>query len=118
MRIDAYQIFASGCSENRLVGALEVNIHQVISLDVLLSTSSKNSDLEIRFCFRSALNRSKNSYGKGANETHREICKEAPRKRIKLGSSDRNPGPETCSGIIMKLWVHVSILSPPEITLC
>jgi hypothetical protein len=38
MRIDAYQIFASDCSESRLVGALEVNIHQVISLKIPLST--------------------------------------------------------------------------------
>ena len=37
MRIDAYQIFASGCSENRLLEVLEANIQQVILLDVLPS---------------------------------------------------------------------------------
>lgn len=37
MRIDAYQIFASDCSENRLLEVLEANIRQVILLDVLLS---------------------------------------------------------------------------------
>jgi len=37
MRIDAYRIFASDCSENRLVGALEANIRDLILLDVLLS---------------------------------------------------------------------------------
>nr|DAR05807.1 MAG TPA: hypothetical protein [Caudoviricetes sp.] len=39
MRIDAYRIFASDCSENRLVGALEANIQQVILLKIPLSTS-------------------------------------------------------------------------------
>lgn len=37
MRIDAYQIFASGCSENRLVGALEANDHLVILLKISFS---------------------------------------------------------------------------------
>lgn len=39
MRIDAYRIFASDCSENRLLEVLEANIRQVILLDVSLSTS-------------------------------------------------------------------------------
>ncbi len=39
MRIDAYQIFASGCSESRLLEVLEANIHQVILLDFSISTS-------------------------------------------------------------------------------
>lgn len=38
MRIDAYQIFASGCSENRLLEVLEANIQQVILLKISLST--------------------------------------------------------------------------------
>ena len=84
MRIDAYRIFASDCSENRLVGALEANIQQVILLNVLLSISPKKNGLEISVCFRAALNEEQNSYAKEANEAHREICKEAPRKRIKL----------------------------------
>lgn len=37
MRIDAYQIFASGYSESRLLEALEANIQQVILLNVSLS---------------------------------------------------------------------------------
>jgi len=39
MRIDAYQIFASGYSESRLLEVLEANIHQVILLKITLSTS-------------------------------------------------------------------------------
>jgi hypothetical protein len=39
MRIDAYQIFASGYSESRLLEALEANIQQVILLDFSISTS-------------------------------------------------------------------------------
>ena len=68
MRIDAYQIFASGCSESRILEASEANIHQVFSLDVLLSISSKKNDLEISVCLKSALNEEQNSYEKEANE--------------------------------------------------
>lgn len=41
MRIDAYQIFASGYSESRLLEALEANNHLVILLNVSLSISSE-----------------------------------------------------------------------------
>lgn len=37
MRIDAYQIFASGRSESRLLEVLEANIQQVILLKIPLS---------------------------------------------------------------------------------
>jgi hypothetical protein len=39
MRIDAYQIFGSGCSESRLLEVLEANIYQVILLKIPRSTS-------------------------------------------------------------------------------
>ena len=55
MRIDAYQIFASGCSESRLLEVLEANIRDLILLNVLLSTSSEKNDLKISVCFRAAL---------------------------------------------------------------
>ena len=37
MRIDAYQIFASGRSESRLLEVLEANIQQVFSLKISFS---------------------------------------------------------------------------------
>jgi hypothetical protein len=55
MRIDAYQIFASGCSESRLLEVLEANIRDLILLNILLSTSSEKNDLKISVCFRAAL---------------------------------------------------------------
>ena len=55
MRIDVYQIFASGCSESRLLEVLEANIRDLILLNVLLSTSSEKNDLKISVCFRAAL---------------------------------------------------------------
>lgn len=36
MRIDAYQIFGSGCSESRLLEVLEANIRDLILLNLLL----------------------------------------------------------------------------------